>query len=143
MRPTRNTRPMESEAPRSETRQTAPKPSAGLLAAVEEAAEVLKQGGLILYPTDTLWGIGCDATNAEAVAKIYALKRSELDCVSRILKSLYYGLECFLLILNYAVVLTLGIEYPRLCSICVFTCVTEVEVTAVNYRRVIIFCIEE
>ena len=68
---------MESEAPRSETRQTAPKPSAGLLAAVEEAAEVLKQGGLILYPTDTLWGIGCDATNAEAVAKIYALKRSE------------------------------------------------------------------
>lgn len=68
---------MEQEAPRSETRQTAPKPSAGLLAAVEEAAEVLKQGGLILYPTDTLWGIGCDATNAEAVAKIYALKRSE------------------------------------------------------------------
>ena len=68
---------MEPEAPRSETRQTAPKPSAGLLAAVEEAAEVLKQGGLILYPTDTLWGIGCDATNAEAVAKIYALKRSE------------------------------------------------------------------
>ena len=68
---------MDQEAPRSETRQTAPKPSAGLLAAVEEAAEVLKQGGLILYPTDTLWGIGCDATNAEAVAKIYALKRSE------------------------------------------------------------------
>ena len=77
MRPKRNNRPMEQEAPRSETRQTAPKPSAGLLAAVEEAAEVLKQGGLILYPTDTLWGIGCDATNAEAVAKIYALKRSE------------------------------------------------------------------
>ena len=68
---------MEQEAPRSETRQTAPKPSAGLLAAVEEAAEVLKQGGLILYPTDTLWGIGCDATNVQAVAKIYALKRSE------------------------------------------------------------------
>ena len=41
------------------------------------ALEVLRSGGLILYPTDTVWGIGCDATNAEAVAKIYALKRSE------------------------------------------------------------------
>lgn len=68
---------MEPAAPQTETRQTAPKPSAALLAAVEEAAEVLKQGGLILYPTDTLWGIGCDATNQEAVAKIYALKKSE------------------------------------------------------------------
>ncbi|MBE6177955.1 MAG: threonylcarbamoyl-AMP synthase [Rikenellaceae bacterium] len=46
-------------------------------AAVEEAVEVLKRGGLILYPTDTVWGIGCDATNAEAVARIYALKQRE------------------------------------------------------------------
>src|SRR5690242_11430023 len=37
--------------------------------------EVLNKGGLILYPTDTVWGIGCDATNAEAVAKIFALKQ--------------------------------------------------------------------
>ena len=36
---------------------------------------VLNAGGLILYPTDTVWGIGCDATNAAAVAKIYALKK--------------------------------------------------------------------
>lgn len=42
---------------------------------IDKALEVLKQGGLILYPTDTVWGIGCDATNAEAVAKVYALKR--------------------------------------------------------------------
>jgi len=35
----------------------------------------LKNGGLILYPTDTLWGIGCDASNPEAVKKIYALKK--------------------------------------------------------------------
>ncbi len=35
----------------------------------------LKKGGLILYPTDTVWGIGCDATNADAVASIYALKK--------------------------------------------------------------------
>ena len=41
------------------------------------AIEVLRKGGIILYPTDTVWGIGCDATNEEAVAKIYALKRSE------------------------------------------------------------------
>lgn len=43
---------------------------------VNEALEVLRQGGIILYPTDTVWGIGCDATNAEAVEKIYALKES-------------------------------------------------------------------
>ena len=42
-----------------------------------EAVRILKEGGIILYPTDTVWGLGCDATNAEAVAKIYALKRSE------------------------------------------------------------------
>ena len=41
------------------------------------AIEVLRKGGIILYHTDTVWGIGCDATNEEAVAKIYALKRSE------------------------------------------------------------------
>ena len=41
------------------------------------AIEVLRQGGLILYPTDTVWGIGCDATNEEAVAKVYALKQSQ------------------------------------------------------------------
>lgn len=39
--------------------------------------EVLREGGLILYPTDTIWGIGCDACNAEAVAKVYALKQRE------------------------------------------------------------------
>ncbi|MDR2913174.1 MAG: threonylcarbamoyl-AMP synthase [Alistipes sp.] len=41
------------------------------------AAEVLKRGGVILYPTDTVWGVGCDATNDEAVQRVYALKRSE------------------------------------------------------------------
>lgn len=40
------------------------------------ALEVLRSGGIILYPTDTVWGIGCDATNTEAVQKIYDLKRS-------------------------------------------------------------------
>ena len=39
------------------------------------AFEVIKNGGIILYPTDTVWGIGCDATNPDAVAKIYQLKQ--------------------------------------------------------------------
>jgi L-threonylcarbamoyladenylate synthase len=44
---------------------------------IQKALEVLRSGGIILYPTDTVWGIGCDATDPEAVAKIYALKRRE------------------------------------------------------------------
>jgi L-threonylcarbamoyladenylate synthase len=42
---------------------------------IHNAYEVIKNGGIILYPTDTVWGIGCDATNPEAVARIYALKK--------------------------------------------------------------------
>lgn len=48
-----------------------------LEAEVDRAVRTLREGGIILYPTDTVWGLGCDATNAEAVARIYALKRSE------------------------------------------------------------------
>lgn len=46
---------------------------------LRKAIEVLKQGGIILYPTDTIWGIGCDATNEEAVEKLYTIKRREKD----------------------------------------------------------------
>ena len=42
---------------------------------IEQCLAVLREGGLILYPTDTIWGIGCDATNSEAVSKIFALKK--------------------------------------------------------------------
>ncbi len=42
---------------------------------IQACIEVLKQGGLILYPTDTIWGVGCDATNVKAVKKVYELKR--------------------------------------------------------------------
>lgn len=42
---------------------------------INNCIEVLSQGGLILYPTDTVWGIGCDATNETAVNKIYDLKK--------------------------------------------------------------------
>ena len=44
---------------------------------IKKAYEVLKQGGVILYPTDTIWGIGCDATNDEAVEKIHAIKQRD------------------------------------------------------------------
>ncbi len=43
----------------------------------DEAVRVMRGGGIILYPTDTVWGLGCDATNAAAVERIYRLKRSE------------------------------------------------------------------
>jgi L-threonylcarbamoyladenylate synthase len=42
---------------------------------INETIEILKEGGLILYPTDTIWGLGCDATNPEAVEKLYKLKQ--------------------------------------------------------------------
>ena len=42
---------------------------------INECLNVLKKGGIILYPTDTVWGIGCDATNYEAVDKIFKLKK--------------------------------------------------------------------
>jgi L-threonylcarbamoyladenylate synthase len=42
---------------------------------VKLCIDVLKKGGIILYPTDTIWGLGCDATNAAAVSKIYAIKQ--------------------------------------------------------------------
>lgn len=67
--------------------------------AIQKALEVLRNGGVILYPTDTVWGIGCDATDPEAVAKVYAIKNredskslvllaSDLDMVCRYVKEI-------------------------------------------------------
>ena len=42
---------------------------------IRQAIEVMNKGGVILYPTDTIWGIGCDATNPEAVKRVYEIKR--------------------------------------------------------------------
>ena len=64
---------------------------------IREAVGVLRSGGVILYPTDTVWGIGCDATDPEAVARVFAIKRrsdskslvllaSDLDMVARYVK---------------------------------------------------------
>jgi L-threonylcarbamoyladenylate synthase len=66
---------------------------------INKAIEVLKSGGVILYPTDTIWGIGCDATNPEAVKKVFAIKKreeskslvtlvSDLDMLARYVKDI-------------------------------------------------------
>ena len=44
---------------------------------IRQAVEVLRKGGVILYPTDTIWGIGCDATNEEAVRRVYEIKQRD------------------------------------------------------------------
>ena len=44
---------------------------------IRAAVEVMNRGGVILYPTDTIWGIGCDATNAEAVKRVYEIKKRD------------------------------------------------------------------
>lgn len=44
---------------------------------IQNAVNVMKDGGVILYPTDTVWGIGCDATNSEAVAKVFNIKKRD------------------------------------------------------------------
>jgi L-threonylcarbamoyladenylate synthase len=44
---------------------------------IKNAVEVMRKGGVILYPTDTIWGIGCDATNAEAVKRVYDIKQRD------------------------------------------------------------------
>lgn len=66
---------------------------------IQKALEVLRSGGVILYPTDTVWGIGCDATDPEAVAKVYAIKNradskslvllaSDMDMICRYVKEI-------------------------------------------------------
>ncbi len=67
--------------------------------AIQQALEVLRKGGIILYPTDTVWGLGCDATDPSAVAKIYEIKRradskslvllaSDIDMICRYVKEI-------------------------------------------------------
>lgn len=67
--------------------------------AVAKAIEVLRTGGVILYPTDTIWGIGCDATNPKAVARVYEIKKradskalvllaSDLDMICRYVREI-------------------------------------------------------
>ena len=57
---------------------------------IEKSLEILHQGGVILYPTDTVWGIGCDATNSTSVERIYSIKQRH---EARALLSLVDGLD--------------------------------------------------
>ena len=77
-------------------------------AVILEAVTALEKGGTLLYPTDTIWGIGCDATNATAVEKIYALKQrdhsksmlvlcADVDMVSRYVSPVCDGIRDLLL----------------------------------------------
>lgn len=77
-------------------KKSTPKPYAEEL---DKVLKVLKSGGVILYPTDTVWGLGCDATDPEAVAKIYAIKHrsdskalvllaADMDQVARYVKEI-------------------------------------------------------
>ena len=51
----------------------------GNLEIIKKTTKVLENGGVILYPTDTIWGIGCDATNKDAIRKVYAIKKRQQD----------------------------------------------------------------
>ena len=51
----------------------------GISEDIKQACEVMERGGVILYPTDTIWGIGCDATNAEAVKRVYEIKQTDSE----------------------------------------------------------------
>lgn len=62
---------------------------------INKALEILKKGGTILYPTDTIWGIGCDATNSKAISKIYQIKSRSAE------KNLIILLDAFSNIKNY------------------------------------------
>lgn len=68
-----------------------------MITEIQKALEVLRKGGIILYPTDTVWGIGCDATDPAAVAKVYEIKKradskslvllaSDMDMICRYVK---------------------------------------------------------
>ena len=68
-----------------------------MITEINKALEVLRKGGIILYPTDTVWGIGCDATDPVAVAKVYEIKKradskslvllaSDMDMICRYVK---------------------------------------------------------
>ena len=66
---------------------------------IKKACNVLTKGGIILYPTDTIWGIGCDATNQDAVKKVYDIKqrvdsKSMLVLLDSTAKLDYYVSEC-------------------------------------------------
>jgi L-threonylcarbamoyladenylate synthase len=91
---------------------------------IKKAVEILKQGGIILYPTDTVWGIGCDATNDVAVKKLYQLKKkgeeSALVLVSDI-DMIYRYIQTVPEIAIQLVEISdkpLTVVFPKACGVC-------------------------
>ncbi len=77
---------------------------------INAAADVILRGGITLYPSDTIWGIGCDATNGIAIAKIYSLKKREEnksmiilvnDAEPQVLREAAIALHQFLILYNF------------------------------------------
>lgn len=66
---------------------------------ISKAAEIVKRGGVILYPTDTIWGIGCDATNYKAVERIFQIKKRDQNKSMIVLMKDYHDLKDYLKIL--------------------------------------------
>ncbi len=63
---------------------------------ISKAAEIVKRGGVILYPTDTIWGIGCDATNYKAVERIFQIKKRDQNKSMIVLMKDYNDLKHYL-----------------------------------------------
>lgn len=81
---------------------------------LQEALRVLRAGGVIVYPTDTVWGIGCDATNEEAVKRIYALKRREDSKSMLVLLDSPAKLDYYVTNIPDAAEMLLGLEDERM-----------------------------
>lgn len=80
---------------------------------LQEALRVLRDGGIIVYPTDTVWGIGCDATNEEAVRRIYALKQREDSKSMLVLLDSAAKLNYYITDIPEAAEMLLGLEDER------------------------------
>lgn len=80
---------------------------------LQEALRVLRDGGVIVYPTDTVWGIGCDATNEEAVRRIYALKQREDSKSMLVLLDSAAKLNYYITDIPEAAEMLLGLEDER------------------------------
>lgn len=78
---------------------------------IKNAVECMRKGGVILYPTDTVWGIGCDATNPEAVKKVYEIKQRD-DSKALICSSTRLTVW---LVISVTCLRWLGISLMRLC----------------------------
>lgn len=80
---------------------------------IKHAVEVLKQGGIIIYPTDTVWGIGCDATNAEAVERLFAIKQRPQDKAMLVLVDSEETLRRFVPLIPDAAQQLLSVTHPE------------------------------